>query len=86
MIKHLLGEQEKWRADTMKTYVKWMAEQKADQERGEAERKSYENRMAERKTDQERGKAERKSYEEEIMAERKADQGRRGLKVMPMRR
>jgi hypothetical protein len=54
-------EQEKWKANVMKAYEeKWMAEQKTNQESGEAERKAYEKRMAKRKADQERGKAERK--------------------------
>jgi hypothetical protein len=42
----------------MKAYKKkWIAEQKADQEMRDAERKAYEKRMVERKPDQERRKA-----------------------------
>jgi hypothetical protein len=59
-----------------------MAEQKADQERRDAERNAYEKMMAERKADQERREAERKAYEK-MIAERKLTKKKGRLKGKP---
>jgi hypothetical protein len=76
------AEQEKWKADMMKAYKEtWMAEQKTEQKRREAERKVYKKRMVEWTADQERRVAKRKAYEKRI-AEQKSDQEGR-LKEKP---
>jgi translation initiation factor 4G len=55
------------KADIMKAYEKKrMAEQKAEQERREVERKAYEKMMAEWKAKQERREAERKARQENL--------------------